>query len=75
MKKIFPKINLFLVVFILWLFMNANLRLETIIIDLIVSIFVSFFSYDVLLDNKGHHFKGVGISRLFIYFIVLFFMI
>ncbi len=72
MKNIFPKINLFLIMFILWLFMNANLRIETILIGLVVSIFVSFFSYDILLDHQGHHFRGVGLFKLILYFVVLF---
>jgi multicomponent Na+:H+ antiporter subunit E len=72
MKPLFARFKLFAVLFILWLLMNGNMKVITIGIGLVVSFFVTYFSYDSLLDRKGKHFKSIPFTKLIFYFVTLF---
>jgi multicomponent Na+:H+ antiporter subunit E len=66
------RINLFIILFLFWLLLNLNIEISTLLTGLIVAFFVTIFSFDILLDKKGFHFKGIPIHRLIFYFFRLF---
>jgi multicomponent Na+:H+ antiporter subunit E len=66
------KFKLWLVLFVLWFFIQASFTWTHIISGFIVSFLVMLVSYDVLHDNKGKHFKSIGFFRLVGYLGMLF---
>jgi multicomponent Na+:H+ antiporter subunit E len=66
------KIKLWIVLFMLWFFINAVFTFTHIITGFVVSFLVMIVSYDVLHDSKGKHFKSIGFIRLLGYLGMLF---
>jgi multicomponent Na+:H+ antiporter subunit E len=74
-KNITSKLKFFIFILILWFLFNFNFELRTIVFGVVISIFVSLFTYEVLYDEHGFKFKGVRLGKLFLYFFILFFEI
>lgn len=72
MKRVYSQFKFFLILLLLWLLMNGNLELLTVLLGVLVSFTVTLFSYDLLLDRKGKHFHSIPISKLVLYFFTLF---
>lgn len=66
------KIKLWVVLFILWFFMNAVFSFVNIMTGFIVSFIVMTVSFGVLHDQRGKQFKSIGVLRLIGYMGVLF---
>lgn len=66
------KIKLWVVLFILWFFMNAVFSFVNIMTGFIVSFIVMTVSFGVLHDQGGKQFKSIGVLRLMRYMGVLF---
>lgn len=66
------KIKLWIVLFILWFFMNAVFSFVNIMTGFIVSFVVMTVSFGVLHDQKGKQFKSIGVLRLIGYMGMLF---
>lgn len=72
MKRVYSQFKFFIILLLLWLLMNGNLELLTVLLGVLVSFTVTLFSYDLLLDRKGKHFHSIPISKLAVYFFTLF---
>ena len=75
MKNILNRLKFFIVLLILWFLFNFNFELRTIVFGVVISFFVSLFTYQVLYDEDGFKFQGVHFGKLFLYFFVLFYEI
>lgn len=75
MKFIRLGYKLFIAIFIFWMLLSFNLRLDTIIIGLVFSGVVTVASYNVLFDETGFLYASIKLHRLFIYIFVLFYEI
>ena len=75
MKNITPIVKVFIGMFLLWMLLNFNLNLITIIFGILVSILVSFLTYGILYDESGFVYRGIKIHFLFMYIFVLIGMI
>lgn len=64
--------KLFFVLLLFWFLVQYNLRIETIILGILVSFFVTVMSYDVLYDEHGYRYHGIRLRTMFRYVISLF---
>ena len=71
-NKIYSQIKFSVILLLLWLLVNGEINLNTLLIGFFGSFTVTYFSYDLLLDRKGKHFKSIPVSKLLRYFLSLF---
>ena len=72
MKKWMSYNQFIVILMIIWILLHGRLNIQILFTGLFVSFFVTYFSYEVLLDRKGNHFKGIPLYKLVIYFFSLF---
>jgi multicomponent Na+:H+ antiporter subunit E len=75
MNYIRLRYRLFIVILLFWFLMNFNFKIETILMGIILSAFVTEASFQVLHDENGFLYRSIKIRRLFIYVFVLFYEI
>ena len=68
--KLRYKLFLFLLVF--WFILQLNFRLETIILGVLISIFVTEMSYNVLYDENGYRYHSIKLRTIIVYISMLF---
>lgn len=59
--------KLFLVLLLFWFLVQYNVRIETIILGILVSFFVTEMSYDVLYDDNGYRYHGIRLRTMLRY--------
>lgn len=64
--------KLFFVLLLFWFLVQYNVRIETIIIGIFVSFFVTEMSYDVLYDEHGYRYHGIRFKTILKYVVSLF---
>lgn len=64
--------KLFIVLLLFWFLLQLNLRLETILLGVLVSGFITVSSHNVLYDERGYRYHGIKLRALGHYIIVLF---
>jgi len=72
MKRLFAYLQFMIIVLTIWTILHGYINLQMMIVGILVSITVTYFSYDVLLDKKGKHFQSIPLFKLVIYFFILF---
>ncbi|QMS84659.1 Na+/H+ antiporter subunit E [Candidatus Xianfuyuplasma coldseepsis] len=64
--------KLFVVLLLFWFLLQLNVRLETILLGVLVSAFITVSSYNVLYDEQGYRYHGIRFGALVRYIVMLF---
>lgn len=72
MKRMVAYVQFMVIIMLIWVILHGYVNVQMMITGFLVSITVTYFSYDVLLDKKGSHFKGIPLFTLVLYFLRLF---
>jgi multicomponent Na+:H+ antiporter subunit E len=64
--------KLFLVLLTFWFLLQLNLRLETIVFGVLISLAVTLATFNVLYDRYGYRYHSIKGRRLFVYILLLF---
>lgn len=72
MRHFLSRLKFFLILLGLWFLLNFNLELTTIIFGIVISFFVSLLAYNILYNKKGFRYKGLKITSIIYYVLLLF---
>lgn len=73
MKRfILLRYKLFLVLLAFWFLLQLNVRLETVIAGVLISLAVTLATFNVLYDRYGYRYHSVKGRRIFLYVLLLF---
>lgn len=72
MKKKFAYFQFTIIMLSIWILLHGYIEFQMLMTGILVAASVTYFSYDVLLDKKGAHFKSIKLQTLVIYFLKLF---
>lgn len=64
--------KLFLVLLLFWFLLQLNVEIETILLGIVVSFFVTAMSYNVLYDEHGYRYHGIKFRSMLRYVLLLF---
>jgi multicomponent Na+:H+ antiporter subunit E len=72
MRNYLSRLKLFLILLALWFLLNFNLEIPTIIFGIVISFFVSLLGYNTLYTKTGLRYKGLRITSIIHYVLLLF---